>query len=191
MPRTEELVNLLVENKIITSEKLAEIRLLPAFKVNPEEVIIKNGLVDPDDLIKFKAKIYNLNSKNLADIKIPDQVLNLIPLEVAKNYKIVCFEVSQKKMKVGIVNPENFKAIEAIDFLAKEHNLQPEYFLISTISLENALRQHKTLNKEVLGALKFKAEEEAEVKIKKEEQGEAIEQIIKTCLLYTSDAADE
>ncbi len=185
MAKTEELVNLLVENKIITSEKLAEIRLLPAFKVNPEEVIIKNGLVDPDDLIKFKAKIYNLNSKNLADIKIPDQVLNLIPLEVAKNYKIVCFEVSQKKMKVGIVNPENFKAIEAIDFLAKEHNLQPEYFLISTISLENALRQHKTLNKEVLGALKFKAEEEAEVKIKKEEQGEAIEQIIKTAPVST------
>lgn len=180
MAKTEELANLLVQNKLITPERLAEIRLLPAFSVNPEDVIIKNGLVDADDLIKFKAQIYNFNHKNLIDVKISDQVLNLIPLEVAENYKIICFEISQKKMRVGLVDPENFKAIEAVDFLAKEHNLQPEYYLISALSLENALKQYRTLNKEVLGVLKFRAEEEAEEKTKKKDKAEEVEQITKS-----------
>jgi type IV pilus assembly protein PilB len=180
MAKSEELINLLVQNKLITPEQLAEIRQLPAYNASPEEAIIKNGLVDADDLTKLKAKIYNLNYQSLIDVKISDQVLNLIPLEVAENYKIICFEVAQGKMKVGLVDPENFKAIEAIDFLAKEENLQPEYFLISPVSLENALKHYKTLGKEVSQALKFKAEEEALERAKKKTKQAEVEEITKS-----------
>lgn len=180
MTKTEELINLLVAGGLIAPGKMEELKKLPDFKVNPEEVIIKNGPLDAEDLAKAKAKIYNLEYRGLLDVKIPDQALNLVPLEVAENYKIVCFEISQKKLRVGLLDPENYKAIEAVDFLAKEHNLRPEYFLISALSFENALKQYKTLGKEVSGALKSKAEEEALARAKKKVKEKEVEEIIKS-----------
>ncbi len=180
MGKTEELIELLVQNKLITKERLEQIAKQPAFNINPEEAIVKDGLIDIENLIKFKAKVYGFNYKSLLDFKIADQVLNTIPLEVAENYKIICFEISEKKMRVGVVDPENFKAIEAIDFLAKEQNLRPEYYLISSLSLENALKHYKTLGKEVSSALKTKAAEDAEEKSKKKSKAEEVEEITKS-----------
>lgn len=170
-------MDLLVKNNLITAAKLAEIKNQPLFSANPEEAIVKIGLVDIEELTKLKAKVYNLKYYGLLDVKISDQILNSIPLEVAENYKIVCFEIVQKKMRVGILDPENYKAIEAIYFLAKEQNLQPEYFLISTLSFEQALKHYKTLGKEVFGALKTRAEEDAVDQAKKKTK-EEVEEII-------------
>jgi type IV pilus assembly protein PilB len=180
MSKPEELINLLVQNKLITAEQLVKIKKLPEYNINPEEALIKSGLVDIEDLIKFKSKVYNLNYRSLIGIKIPDQVLNLIPAEVAENYKIVCFEVAKGKMKAGLVDPENFKAVEAIDFLAKEENLQPEYFLISALSFENALKHYKTLGKEVSKALKIKEEEDVLDRANKKINKEEVEEITKS-----------
>ncbi|MBU0722037.1 GspE/PulE family protein [Patescibacteria group bacterium] len=180
MSKSEELINLLIQNKLITDEQLIAIKKLPEYGKNSEEAFIKSGLVDAEDLIKLKAKVYNLNYYSLIGVKIPDQVLNLIPVEVAENYKIVCFEIAQDKMKVGIVDPENFKAIEAIDFLAKEENLQPEYFLISALSLEIALKHYKTLGKEVSIALKTKEEEDVLERASKKINQEEVEEVTKS-----------
>jgi len=180
MNKPEELINLLVQNKLITAEQLIEIKKLSEYSVNPEEALIKSGLVDIEDLTKAKAKTYNLNYYSLIGVKIPDKVLNLIPAEVAENYKIVCFEIARSKMKVGLIDPENFKAIEAIDFLAKEENLQPEYFLISTLSFETALKHYKTLGKEVSKALKTKEEEDTLERVNKKDSKEEVEEITKS-----------
>lgn len=170
----------MIKEKAIAPERLAEIKNFPEYAINPEGALADKGLIDAEDLIKFKSKIYNLNYRNLVEAKISDQALNLIPSEVAENYKIICFEVNKGKMKVGIVDPENFKAIEAIDFLAKEENFQPEYFLISRHSFENVLKYYKTLNKEVLTALKTKEDEEASERANKKNKQEDVEEITRS-----------
>lgn len=180
MNKSEELINLLIQNKLITTEQLAELKKSPNFNNNSEEIIIKSGLVNIEEIINLKAKVYNLNYKNLAGVKITDQVLNVIPSEVAENYKIICFEISSGKMKVGMIDPENFKAIEAIDFLAKDQNLQPEYYLISLVSFKNALKFYKTLGKEVSKALKTKEEEENLEKSRKKIEKEEVEEVTKS-----------
>lgn len=173
-------MNLLVQNKIITASALAELEKQPSFMANPEETIINNGLVDVEELTQLKAKIYGLKYYNLLDSKISDETLNSIPREVAENYKIICFEIASKQMKVGVLDPENFKAFEAIDFLAKKQNLQPEYFLISILSFDQALKHYNTLGKEVSGALRLKAEEDAAGQTKSKLKEEEVEEITKT-----------
>ncbi|MDP2709361.1 MAG: ATPase, T2SS/T4P/T4SS family [bacterium] len=180
MDKTKELIDLLLKNKLISAEQLERLKQLPDYQDNPEQAIIASGLVDVEELTEQKAKLYNLKFKNLLGVKIPDQVLNLIPAEVAGNYQIICFEVEKNKMRVGLVDPENFKAIEAIDFLAKEENLQPEYYLISASGLENALKHYKSLGKEVSKALKSKEEEEALELSKKKSKQEEVEEITKS-----------
>jgi len=180
MNRQNQLIDLLVKNKLLTSEQLEKIAKLPAFAVNPETAVVASGLVDAEDLAKYKAEVYGLKYRSLVGVKIPDQVLNLIPAEVAENYKIICFEVAGNKMRVGLADPENFKAIEAIAFLAKGDNLQPEYFLVSAPGLDNALKHYKSLGKEVSRELKFKEEEEASERSKKKTKEEEVEEITKS-----------
>jgi type IV pilus assembly protein PilB len=180
MNKLEELINLLVQNKLITTEKLAELQKLAEYAKKPEETLVASGLFDIEDFTELKAKVYHFNYKNLAGVKIADQVLNLIPAEVAENYKIICFEVAQGKMKVGMVDPGNFKAIEAIDFLAKEQNLQPDYFFISLPGFNNALKYYKTLGKEVSKALKTKEEEETLERAKRKDEQKEVEEITKS-----------
>jgi len=180
MNKQNQLIDLLVKNGLLTAVQLEEITKQPVFAANPEAAIAASGLVDAEDLAKYKAQVYGMHYRNLIGVKITDQALNLIPAEVAENYKIICLEVAGNKMRVGLSDPENFKAIEAIDFLAKGDNLQPEYFLVSSASLDNALRHYKSLGKEVSLALKSKEEEEALERSKKKTKAEEVEEITKS-----------
>ena len=43
MSKPEELINLLVQNKLITAEQLIEIKKRPEYNLNPEEALVKSG----------------------------------------------------------------------------------------------------------------------------------------------------
>ncbi len=115
----------------------------------------------------------------LQEKKVELEALNTFSSEVAKSYSIVCFERERNKIKVGIIDPGNFKAIEAIDFLAKGSGLKVEYFLISKTSFEITHKQYKSLSREIDTALKKRKDKntlEAEKhKNKKKEEGESKE----------------
>jgi type IV pilus assembly protein PilB len=61
------------------------------------------------------------------------------------------------------VDPDNFKAIEAIEFLAKGQGLHVEYYHISTQSFAEAFKQYVSLSQELSSALETKQAEVEEV----------------------------
>ena len=177
-------MNLLVQNKLIKKEQAAEIRQAAELVKNGvEQIIIDRNLVDTEELARIKAGIFGIPYQSLLDEKIDDNVLYLIPIAAAENYKIICFAKTDNKIKVGILNPDNFKAVEAVDFLAKKDGLQVEYFLISSLSFATVLKQYKTLGKEVSSALQTKKEEdkkEGAVKAKKKSKEVELEEVVKS-----------
>ncbi len=145
-----------------------------------EEILEK--IVNIEDLTQAKSRFYNLAYQNITELIINNKVLNIIPSEVAQNYKIICFGEKDKKIKVGIIDPDNFKAIEAVDFLAKENDLQAEFFLISKNSFEAAFKQYKSLSKELDTALKTraKAEEDQLIAIEERNKPQTGEEVTKS-----------
>jgi type IV pilus assembly protein PilB len=97
--------------------------------------------------------------RDTSESVVSEAALNVIPFEVAQNYKIACFEKSGSQIKVGLVDPYNSKAIEAVNFLAQEQGLEVEYYLISEENLNNLFTQHRNLEKEISTALETKARE--------------------------------
>lgn len=182
MEKPEILINKLIEKNLINDKQLIEIKnALEATGKNLEEIILDSKIIDSEELVKLKAEITGLPYRNLIGRKMSEEVLMVIPLEVAENYKIVCFNKEGNKIKVGLIDPSNFKAIEAVDFLAKEEGYIVEYYLISELSFNITFKQYRTLRKEISSALKTRAEEEAEElsKIKKKE-GIELEEVTKT-----------
>jgi type IV pilus assembly protein PilB len=161
MINEEEILKILLQNKKITVEQLTEIlQEADIAKKRVVDIITEKKIIDQEDLTKIRAGIANLSYENLIEKEISEGVLNTIPSEVSENYKIVCFDKDSKRIKVGLIDPDNFKAIEAVDFLAKGAKLAVEYYVISELSYKQAFKQYKSFAKELSSALKTRAAEE-------------------------------
>jgi len=158
-----ELLDKLYQDQLISDQLYSEIKLsLASNEQNIEEILISKDIVEPEKITEAKAAVYGLVYQNLANKKISEEVIKLIPFEVAENYKIVSFEKERQNLSVGITDPDNFKAFEAVNFLAKEQNFSISYFLISKASFQQAVKQYKNLGKEISEAVQAKVDEEAE-----------------------------
>ena len=164
MVNQAELLKILIANQKISQEQADDIAAQAAEEDRMiEDVIAKLRLVDMEEVVKIKAGMYGVDYAEFFEKEISSDILNIIPAEVAENYRAICFEIDNKTMKIGIVDPDNLKAKEAIDFLGKKKNLSVGYFLISFASFEHAYKRYKTIGTEVTTALKAKEEEEKEL----------------------------
>lgn len=161
--KQKKILEILLNRNLVSSEQAISI-LEQAKKEDRsiEDVLQEKRIIDNESFLKIKAELYGLSYENLVETEISQGILNTIPRQVAENYKIICFDKTSQLIKVGIVDPENFKAIEAVDFLAKEQNLTVQYFIISEESFQAALKQYKTITEELTKALKTREAEQQE-----------------------------
>ena len=147
-----------------------------------DDLIVQSNLMPPEEFVKARAEFLSLPYVNLLYTEVPEKVLNQLPAEVAENYRVVAFDKHDNKLSIGMTDSDNFKAIEAIGFLATKNNLQVEYYLISEASFLNVFRQYKKFAAEITSALKIKEEEEikeAETNEAKEGGESTFEEIVK------------
>jgi len=124
-----------------------------------QTIIAKENLVKEEEFLEIKGKAIGVPFIKLTGQKIDQKVLTSIPEEVAENYKIIAFEKTDKVLKVGMVNPQNFLAIEAIDFIAKRDGIRAEHYLISKKEFKNAVNKYESAGgeiKEILDVAKEK-----------------------------------
>jgi type IV pilus assembly protein PilB len=144
----------LLEKKIITPEQLASVEQeIKSSGKSPEEVFIEKNIFSSSDFTKIKASAYNMELVDLSDYKVEQGVLAILPQKVAKNYEMVIFAKKNNIISVGMVNPHDFKAHEAIEFLAQQQGLDPKYFVISLGDYRNVFRQYSGFKKEIGTAL--------------------------------------
>jgi len=169
----------LKKKKILTGEQVNQaVEQAAAKQQAVEDFLLEAKLVEPEKLTEAKAQAYGLQYENLTTKKVIEFALNTLPTEVAENYKMVCFDRESTHIKVGVIDPDNFKAIEAVQFLAKEQGLFVQFFLVSNNSFTHVFRQYRSLSKEISVALKLKEDEEEERKEQQKKEEEEIEEII-------------
>ncbi len=176
MKENEKILEKLLEEKIINKKQLKEIKEeLQESEKKLEDIVVDKEVAGTEKIVQLRAEVHNMPYINLSDKTITKQALNTIPYDVAKHYKIVCFEKTDVKIKAGMVDPSNFKATEAINFLAKGENKKAEFYLISSLSLDQAFKQHENVEEEIGEVLESKEEEEDIGGIKSEQTSEESE----------------
>ncbi|MDD5071930.1 MAG: GspE/PulE family protein [Patescibacteria group bacterium] len=181
MGRQEDFLKLLKESKNLSESSLLEIKgKADAAGKKIEDVLVAEKLIDSEEMAQIKAKVYGLPYQNLLDREVSNEVINIISFEAAENYKIICFDKSGNKIKVGLTDPENFKAMEAVNFLAKEEKFRVEYYLISGPSFDKVFKQYRNLKSEIGKALETHAKEEEGARKKAKESGVDLEEVIKS-----------
>lgn len=178
---TSSLADLLLREGLLSPAKLGELQTqAQAQRDLLDAVIERSGAVRDEDLVRLKAQLYNVPVIDLFGKIVRAEILNLIPAELAENYRMVAFNRVGNEVSIAMVDPSNFQALEAIEFIARKNNLVMKYFLTSNASLQYVLRQYASLSAEVEEALKG-----AEAGIEKEigaveisEKG--LEEVVKT-----------
>jgi len=162
MEKNEQLLRTLVDKGLISAEKVADIRKRgDDTKSNLASLIIGSGLVDEETMAKIKAEVAGLPYYNIQDEELAEGVLNFLPEEIARTYKIICFNREDKIVHIGLVEAD-LKAMEAVNFLVAGEHLRPVFYLISEGSWQRGIKQYQKIEEEISSALEVKAKEEGE-----------------------------
>lgn len=150
--------NLINEKRFDKAAKIAE-----DSGRNLGDVLVSEGLVSQEELIKTEAYILGIPFVNLEKEKIESDILKLIPEAIAKSHNIVAFRKEGKNLEVAMLDPEDLRTIE---FVKKTSDFKILPRLTTPESIKNALRQYqKTLEAEFGDIIK---KEVGEIKAVKE-----------------------
>ena len=149
------LVQELVKQNFLASEAgeklLAEALLI---RRGAEDLIHEKRLVNEEDVSKIKSGLLNVPYKKIQVEEIKDEVLKIIPEETVRNYKVIPISLENDLLTVGMINPDDAKAQEALRFIAKQRRVNLGAYLISQSIWEAVLRRYSPYSSEIEATVK-------------------------------------
>ena len=107
----ERIVDVLVEDSLLTSKQVAEILELQKKEgTRLLELLLKKSYVTDLDMAVAMGRVLNIPPINLAHLNIPLEVANLLPREIAHNHKVVPVSRLENKLFLAMANPLNVLA---------------------------------------------------------------------------------
>jgi len=140
------LLELLVKNNKIdqaTADKL--LKDSQTLNQSVEEIIYERNLVSQNEIAKIKSEYYKIPTKYFTkeDI-IPNEVLNIIPEEVARTHQMVAFKKEGDTLHVGMLFPDDQQAQDILKFIAKQRKLNIAIYLVTKSDLENIWKNYRS-----------------------------------------------
>ena len=77
---------------------------------------------DEDKILEAKGEIFGIPIKKIKPADVPTSVLKMIPLEAARMYQFISINLTDNFLEVGIIDPENIQAIDALTFITAKLN---------------------------------------------------------------------
>ncbi|MDD2258043.1 MAG: GspE/PulE family protein [Patescibacteria group bacterium] len=170
MTKNDRILQALLEKNLLTAAQIEGLKTRGDNK-RPDFLAILEGLVDEEKLAELRAEIADLPYVLIQNEEIPEAILNFLPEEIAKTYKIISFDREENNIKVALVEAD-LKAMEAVNFLAAGERLRPVFFIVSTSSFKRGFKQYQKMEDEISTALEVKAKSEGEDLIQIEDEGE-------------------
>ena len=152
--------NLVTEEHFDAAQKKAE-------KTNQKvgDVLVSEGLISQEELIKLEAYILGIPFVNLEKEVVSPEALKIIPEPIARSHNIVAFRKQGNDLEVAMLDPEDLRTIE---FIKKTTPLRILPRLTNSASIKNVIRQYqRTLEAEFGEFIKKEAEG---IKVIKEEE---------------------
>src|SRR3989344_3554508 len=154
----------LAKRGLINKNQIDEIKSRAAEKHGGdlEEALIELG-VSPEAIRASKGAYVNMPTRKVNVKDVPFEVLKYIPEDSATYYRFVPIGLREGILEVGVIDPENLQAMDALQFISAKSGIPFKIFLISKSDYESILEVYKGMSVQVEEALGEM--EETEVKI--------------------------
>jgi len=137
----EQLYEALKKTDFIKTHDLDE-----AYKASKElgktlsDILIFRGLCSEEALGQLIAQHLKTPYISLKNKVVKDQILDLVPENLARRYRIIPFDADQTKLMLAMENPNDFEATETI---RRRTGLKIEAYFVTKNDLVRALNQYK------------------------------------------------
>lgn len=173
------LVQHLFENGYLEESKTKQLQKISEEKFSGDifKAIADDKELDQDEILKAESQYFGLPSLRVDPKLLDPKLLSYIPEESVRQYRILPVGFEDKVLLVGIVNPADTQAMDAIQFISTKSKVPYKLFVIPQIDFEMSLGNYKGMSGEVDQALSDLDEEltkadDAIVKKEKEEEND-------------------
>ena len=151
----KKLLQNLIDNSLISQELAQQITVESTQSREPiEEILYKRHLLDDVSVAKAKSEILGIPYQKVNQESITNELLKIIPEETASAYKIIPLLLKENQLVVGMIQPLDSKAQEALRFVAKQKKLSLGVYIITPTDFEMALRKYSPYQSEIEKAIK-------------------------------------
>jgi len=170
-------LELLVKKNIINDADVPKIEKLASSSDKTYEEVLADMGISIDTILDVKGDYYNLPTKNLENQTVPFSVLKYISEDAATHYGFVPLSLKDGALEIGMVDPENIEARDALTFITDKLNLPYKIFIISEKDFKKVIESYKGLSGEVskvLTELETELSSDLEdIQIEKNEKGQS------------------
>ena len=138
---TGQLKAFLLDAGLITGEQFDQAqKKAEDLKRKIDEVLVSDGLITNEELIKLEAYILGIPFVSLEKEMVQPEVLKIIPEPIARSNNIVAFRKTGVNLEVAMLDPEDLRTIE---FIKKTSDFKILPRLTTPESMKNVLRQYQ------------------------------------------------
>ncbi len=113
-----------------------------------ERALVEAG-VSEDILLKAKGDYFAMPARRVDPKTVPFDTLKYIPEESAKYYSLIPVSFTNGSLEIGIVDPENIQAVDAVQFITSKMNVPYTLTAITYGDFQAVLGNYKGLTTEV------------------------------------------
>lgn len=128
-------------------------------------ILVELGVIKDEDLLAVKSELYKLRAVDLRTVDIDKALSKEIAEDVTNFYQFIPFAKKGTALSVGIINPEDISALEALKFIGEDRGLTIEEYVISYTDFDRLLRSYSSIMAEVGQVLEPIAEDKAKLEM--------------------------
>ncbi|MDP3741449.1 MAG: GspE/PulE family protein [bacterium] len=165
---TTDLKKILVDQKIIKADDFDQLeKEADGKKQSLANYLVIKKIIPEDKLAELVSGFLKLPIIDLTKVKIPQDVLKIIPEPIARRHQVIAFRKKEKELDLAMIDPEDLQTRE---FVKKKTGFVIKPYLASKTGMDYALSQyHSSLKAEFEKILTSKKEA-------KPKEGETIEE---------------
>ena len=148
-----DIIQILVQKGLLDKKDVDSIREEAVSSgLTIEQALIKRGIA-PQDILLAKGEYFDVPTRNLGDVIITEKILRYIPEDSSSHYRLIPISVTKGVLEVGMVNPDDIEARDALNFISSKTGLPFKIFLITETDYEKVFAQYKGFTAEVSKSL--------------------------------------
>ena len=152
--KDDYLLDLLVDLGFTSAEVVAKAREeASAAGVGAVDLLVANKVIRPGDVTQAKAAQFGAEVVHLGNLKIDDEVIAIVPRDVARKYRVIPVFKNEGKVAVAIADPSDLNTIDSLTHLL---NAEIELRVASEPDIEAALGKYYGGEKKSMDAGIFK-----------------------------------
>jgi type IV pilus assembly protein PilB len=138
--KDDYLLDLLVDLGFTNAEQVAKARTeAQAAGIGVVDQLVASQAIRPGDVTQAMAAQFGAEVVHLANTKIEDDVIAIIPRHVAKKYRVLPLFKTDGKIAVAIADPSDLNTIDSLHHLL---NAEIEYRVASEAEIDAALNKY-------------------------------------------------